>query len=129
MTDGNVDDDPGNDINGALDTCDFGSFPFACTGISWHMVPVPPGTAITRISLFDDYTDGNDDLDLYVWDAGFGFVGSSGSGTSAEQVDITFPASPFYFVAVHGWPRRDWNSRRQLERRGFRHQAPWCCLA
>ena len=77
-----VDDDPSNDINAALDTCDFGSFPFACTGITWHMVAVPAGSAYTRISLFDDYTDGNDDLDLYVWDAGFGFVGSSGSGTS-----------------------------------------------
>ena len=98
-----VADDPTNDINAALDTCDFGSFPFACTGITWHMVAVPAGSAYTRISLFDDYTDGNDDLDLYVWDAGFGFVGSSGSGTSAEEVNVPFPASPFYFVAVHGW--------------------------
>ncbi len=100
---GNVTDDPANDINAALGTCDFSSFPFACTGISWHVVSVPAGTAYTRISLFDDYTDGNDDLDLYVWDAGFGFVGSSGSATSAEQVDVAFPSSPFYFVAVHGW--------------------------
>jgi subtilisin family serine protease len=100
---GSVDDDPANDINTALGTCDFGSFPFACTGITWHLVFVPPAPAHTRISLFDAYTDGNDDLDLYVWDAGFGFVGSSGSGTSAEQVDIALPSSPFYFVAVHGW--------------------------
>lgn len=100
---GNVTDDPANDINAALGTCDFGSFPFACTGITWHIVSVPAGTAYTRISLFDAYTDGNDDLDLYVWDAGFSFVGSSGTATSAEQVDVAFPASPFYFVAVHGW--------------------------
>ncbi len=101
--DDNVVDDPTNDINAALDTCDFGSFPFACEGITWHAVVVPGGSAYTRIALFDAYTDGNDDLDLYVWDAGFTFVGGSGSGTSAEQVDIGFPASPVYFVAVHGW--------------------------
>jgi hypothetical protein len=67
------------------------------------MVPVPAGTAYTRISLFNEYTDGDDDLDLYVWNSGFGFVGSSGSGTSAEEVNILLPTSPFYFVAVHGW--------------------------
>jgi subtilisin family serine protease len=100
---GNVDDDPGNDYNSALGTCDFNSFPFDCVGISWHAVPVPAGTAITRIRLFDDYTDGADDLDLYVYDAGFNFVGGSFSFTSAEQVDVVFPASPVYFVAVHGW--------------------------
>jgi subtilisin family serine protease len=103
QTDDNVADDPANDINAALGTCDFGSFPFVCTGITWHVVSVPAGTAYTRISLFDDYTDGADDLDLYVWDAGFSSVGSSGSGTSAEEVNILLPASPFYYVAVHGW--------------------------
>lgn len=102
-TPGTVGDDPDDDVNVALDTCDFGAFPFACTGISWHAVFVPGGTAFTRISLFDAYTDGDDDLDLYVWDASFSFVGGSTSFTSAEQVDIAFPTSPFYFVAVHGW--------------------------
>lgn len=102
--DGTVDDDPTNDINAALATCDFGApFPFPCTGITWHAIPVPVGTAYTRIALFDDYTDGNDDLDLYVWDSGFSFVGSSGSGTSAEEVNILLPGDTIYLVAVHGW--------------------------
>jgi len=100
---GNVMDDPANDINTALGTCDFSAFPFACTGITWHIVAVPAGTALTRISLFDAYTDGNDDLDLYVWDSGFSFQGSSGSGTSAEEVNILFPGDTVYLVAVHGW--------------------------
>lgn len=100
---GNVVDDAANDINTALGTCDFGSFPFACDGISWHLVFNVPGAPIGRVSLFDAYTDGEDDIDLYVWDDGFNFVGSSGSGTSAEQVDIASPSAPFYFVAVHGW--------------------------
>jgi hypothetical protein len=88
-------DDPANDINVALSTG---------VGVNFHLVAVPAGSAYTRISLFDDYTDGSDDLDLYVWTyPGFSFVGSSGSGTSAEQVDIAFPTSEYYFVAVHGW--------------------------
>jgi subtilisin family serine protease len=101
-TGGNVSDDPANDFNTALGSCDFGSFPFACTGITWHIVPGGSGP-LTRVSLFDDNTDGNDDLDLYVYDAGFAFQGGSGSGTSAEEVNISNPASPIYVVAVHGW--------------------------
>ena len=93
--DGNVVDDPANDINTALGTG---------VGITEHLVSVPTGSAFTRISLFDDYTDGDDDLDLYVWTyPGFSFVGSSGSGTSAEEVNILFPTSAAYYVVVHGW--------------------------
>ncbi len=100
---GNVDDDPDNDFNTALGTCDFGAFPFQCTGITWHQVTVPAGSAYLRVSLFDDFTDGADDLDLYVYNSGFGFVGGSGSGTSAEQVDVLLPGDTTYYVAVHGW--------------------------
>jgi len=98
-----VDDDPENNINAALGTCDFSSFPFQCTGITWHAVSAPSGTEYLRISLFDDYTDGADDLDLYVFDSGFGFVGGSGTATSAEEVNVVAPGDTLYLVAVHGW--------------------------
>jgi hypothetical protein len=95
LQDGNVLDDPANNINVALGTG---------VGITEHLVSVPAGSAFTRISLFDDYTDGDDDLDLYVWTyPGFSFVGSSGNGTSAEEVNILFPTSAAYYVVVHGW--------------------------
>jgi hypothetical protein len=100
---GNVADDPNNDFGTALGTCDFSSFPFQCNGITWHEVTVPAGSAYLRVSLFDAYTDGNDDLDLYVYDSGLNFVGGSGSGTSAEQVDVLLPGDTSYAVAVHGW--------------------------
>ncbi len=90
-------DDPTNDINTALSTG---------VGVNFEFVEVPEGTAFTRIALFDDYTDGDDDLDLYVFgpaSAGYPFVGGSGSPTSAEQVDLTAPAAGTYLVAVHGW--------------------------
>jgi hypothetical protein len=91
---GNVMDDPANDINVAL--ANGGPF-------TWHVVSTTPGAVLQRIALFDDYTDGDDDLDLYVWDQNWQFVGGSGSGTSAEQVDIINPSTKFYYVLVHGW--------------------------
>jgi subtilisin family serine protease len=100
---GTVADDPSDDIDVALGTCDFGTFPFECVGITWHEVSVPAGTMYTRISLFDAYTDGADDLDLYVFDSELNFVGGSGSGTSAEEVNIPSPSDTVYLVAVHGW--------------------------
>jgi hypothetical protein len=94
MEEGTVVDDPANDINTALATG---------VGITVHVVPVVAAAEYARFSLFDEYTDGDDDLDLYVFDAGGNFAGSSGSGTSNEEVSITDPTSPFYIVIVHGW--------------------------
>ena len=106
MYTGSVDDDPFDDFDSAVGTCDFSAFPaylFDCAGITWHDITIPAGTAYARFSLFDDYTDGADDLDLYVYNSGWSSVGSSGSGTSAEEVDVVFPGPGVYHVAVHGW--------------------------
>lgn len=91
---GTVVDDPSNDINTALANG---------TGITLEAVEVPAGSAFTRIALFDDATDGADDLDLYVFGPNGAFVGSSGSPTSAEQVDLPTPSAGTYTVVVHGW--------------------------
>lgn len=95
-TPGTVVDDPANDINVALGTG---------VGITVHEVAVPEGTEYARFSLFDDYTDGNDDLDLYVFGPGptYPFVGGSGSASSAEEVSVEDPAAGTYLVVVHGW--------------------------
>lgn len=103
MQAGTVDDDPANDINAALGTCDFSTFPYDCVGITWHGFTVPAGAVYARFSLFDEYTDGADDLDLYVWGPSGGLVGGSGSGTSAEEVNAFLPEAGFYEIAVHGW--------------------------
>jgi hypothetical protein len=104
MQAGNVIDDPADDIDAALATCDWSSFPYDCVGITWHEFTVPAGAAFARFSLFDTYTDGADDLDLYVWRRSNGaYVGGSGSGTSAEEVNVLFPAADVYEIAVHGW--------------------------
>lgn len=94
MINATVVDDPANDINTALTTG---------VGINIHMVDIPAGAAYARFSLFDEYTDGADDLDLYVFDPEGYQVGGSGSGTSAEEVNLSFPAPGSYYVVVHGW--------------------------
>lgn len=102
---GNVIDDPANDFVTA-----FGNG----TGLTLHEVTTADGSTMARFSLFDNDTDGEDDLDLYVFYdfSGDGqytldeFVGGSGSGTSAEQVDVDLGGltPPFTFgVYVHGW--------------------------
>jgi len=91
---GNVVDDPANDITTALNSG---------VGITVHLVNVPAGTTYARFSLFDDFTDGNDDLDLYVFDSTGAQVAGSGSGTSEEEANLPNPAPGDYFVVVHGW--------------------------
>lgn len=92
---GYVVDDPANDINTALGTG---------TGITIHVVNIPAGTAYARFSLFDDETDGADDLDLYVFaNGGATYLGGSGSGTSAEEFNVVNPIPGTYLVVVHGW--------------------------
>ena len=88
---GTVADDPTN------------NFVVGGPGITIHEVTIPAGTRLARFSLFDDFTDGADDLDLYVHNSAGTLVGASGSGTSAEEVNLTNPAAGTYKVSVHGW--------------------------
>ena len=69
---------------------------------SWCRSPSRTGISYARFSLFDDFTDGADDLDLCVY-RGTTQVGSSGSGTSAEEVNLMNPVAADYTVVVHGW--------------------------
>lgn len=65
-------------------------------------VTVPAGTTHARFSLFDADVAAGADIDLYVY-RGATLVGASGSGTSAEQVDLREPEAGTYTVFVHGW--------------------------
>lgn len=66
---------------------------------------IPEGTELARVALFDaDVGDGSgsDDLDLQVYGPGPDFpeVGTSGSPTSAESVDLLNPTAGQYAVYV-----------------------------
>jgi subtilisin family serine protease len=76
-------------------------------GVRLHQIFVPEGEAYLRFSLFDELTDGNDDLDLYLYYCPDGIncfkAGESGGPTSAEQIDLFMPPGGTYAVLVHGF--------------------------
>ncbi len=69
---------------------------------------VPANTRYLRFALLDELTDGNDDLDLYVYYCGLDNtncrrVGESGSFTSNEEVSFVYPLPGVYNVYIHGF--------------------------
>jgi subtilisin family serine protease len=96
---GTVPDDPTSNFNTAN--------PAGNQGITTHDIVVPAGTSIFRISMFDAETDGDDDIDLYLYrvnaDSSLTLVGTSGGGTSAEQIQLANPTAATYRLFVHGW--------------------------
>ena len=96
---GTVADDPTDNFNTAT--------PAANQGIATHDIVVPASTSLLRISMFDPETDGADDIDLYLYrvnaNSSLTLVGISGSGTSAEQIQLANPTAATYRLFVHGW--------------------------
>jgi hypothetical protein len=91
VTEGTVADDPTDS------TC-------SLTSPNAQLVPVtvPAGSTYARFSLFDADVNAGSDLDLCVF-RGDTNVGSSGSGTSAEEVNLLNPTAGDYTVVVQGW--------------------------
>ena len=66
-------------------------------------VAIPAGITYARFSLFDADVNAGSDIDLCVFNSAAALVGSSGSGTSAEEVNLLSPAAGNYTVVVQGW--------------------------
>jgi hypothetical protein len=84
------------------------TFSFRTTnGVTAHLIDVQPDQAMLRFSLFDAFTDGNDDLDLYVYFCENNIdcvkIGESGEPTSNEEFSLFYPAAGRYAVLVHGF--------------------------
>jgi subtilisin family serine protease len=92
ITAGNVADDPTDS------TCSLSS-----PNAQKIAINVPAGTTYARFSLFDADVNAGSDIDLCVFNEGGTLVGSSGSGTSAEEVNLSAPAMGTYTVVVQGW--------------------------
>jgi hypothetical protein len=92
VTPGTVSDDPTDS------TCSLAS-PNA------QLIPVsiPDGTTYARFSLFDADVSAGADIDMCVFNSAGTLVGGSGSGTSAEEVNLTNPTTGAYTVVVQGW--------------------------
>ena len=89
-----VQDDPDNSINAAL---------ASGRGVVILPVEVQAGSKYARFSLFDADTDGNDDLDLYVFNSNGDFIASSTNNASDEEINLVNPAADRYQVVVHGF--------------------------
>ena len=76
-------------------------------GVTSHLYVVPVEQAYLRFALFDSLTDGDDDLDMFVYYCQDGIncekIGESGGPTSTEQFSVLFPESGTYVVFVHGF--------------------------
>ncbi|MEI8332426.1 MAG: S8 family serine peptidase [Chloroflexota bacterium] len=68
-----------------------------------YQVTVPAGATYARFSLFDATTTPGSDLDLVVYGPANAVVGTSGGGTSAEEVNLLNPAAGTYTVLVDGY--------------------------
>ncbi|MDX1402992.1 MAG: S8 family serine peptidase [Woeseiaceae bacterium] len=76
-------------------------------GVTMHLMDVPPDQLFLRFATFDALTDGDDDLDMFVFYSADGVsffkIGESGGATSEEQVDVTLPDAGTYAVLIHGF--------------------------
>ncbi|MEX0708875.1 MAG: S8 family serine peptidase [Woeseia sp.] len=76
-------------------------------GVTAHLYDVPANQAYLRFALFDEFTDGNDDLDMYVYYCPDGVncnkIGESGGQTAEEEFNVLLPGAGTYAVFVHGF--------------------------
>jgi hypothetical protein len=77
-------------------------------GVTEHVLLVPADQLFLRFSLFDALTDGDDDLDMYVYYCGLDGssctrIGESGEPTSEEQFNLHRPAPGVYGIYIHGY--------------------------
>jgi hypothetical protein len=79
------------------------NFVIGGSGTISYTIVIPAGTTYARFSLFDANVNPPSDLDLYVYNSAGILVGSSGGGTSAEEVNLLNPAAGTYTVWVHGF--------------------------
>ncbi|HEY8521490.1 MAG TPA: S8 family serine peptidase [Gammaproteobacteria bacterium] len=96
VQDGFVEDDPTNQFTFRIGN-----------GVRMHELPeVPPDTLYLRVALFDELTDGLDDLDLYLFycpDNLCTQIGQSGRFDSEEEIDVFEPQPGRYVALVHGF--------------------------
>lgn len=67
-----------------------------------HQV-VTSGAALLRFRIPPEATEPDADLDIFLFDPGFGFVTASTAGGTDEFVEVEFPADGTWTLFVHGW--------------------------
>ena len=95
-------------LNGFVDNDPTKTFSFRSdNGVTMHLIDVPVDEVYLRFSLFDTLTDGNDDLDMYVYycpdNINCTKLGDSGEASSQEEFNVLLPAAGRYAVLIHGF--------------------------
>jgi hypothetical protein len=75
-------------------------------GVTMHLLSVPANQLLLRVALFDEHTDGQDDLDLFLFycvNDQCSQLAESDGVTSDEQIDIALPQAGSYALLVHGF--------------------------
>jgi subtilisin family serine protease len=99
-------------INGFVDNDPTKTFSFRTgNGVTAHLIDVPANQAYLRFALFDTLTDGNDDLDMYIYHCPDNVncvkLGESGEASSQEEFNVLLPAAGRYAVLIHGFDTDD----------------------
>ncbi len=95
-------------VNGFVDEDPTKTFTFRSTnGVTAHLIDVPADQIYLRFEMYDELTDGNDDLDMYIYycpdNINCTKIGQSGEPTSREQFNVILPGAGRYAVLVHGF--------------------------
>ncbi len=95
-------------VNGFVDEDPTKTFTFRSTnGVTAHLIDVPADQIYLRFEMYDELTDGNDDLDMYIYycpdNVNCTKIGQSGEPTSREQFNVILPGAGRYAVLVHGF--------------------------
>jgi len=95
-------------VNGFVDEDPTKTFSFRSTnGVTAHLIDIPADQAYLRFAMFDGLTDGNDDLDMYIFYCPDNItctkIGQSGEPTSREQFNLLLPGAGRYAVLIHGF--------------------------
>jgi hypothetical protein len=95
-------------FNGFVDEDPTKTFTFRSTnGVTVHLIDVPADQAYLRFEMYDELTDGDDDLDMYIYycpdNINCTKIGQSGEPTSREQFNVLLPGAGRYAVLIHGF--------------------------
>ncbi|HNP36179.1 MAG TPA: S8 family serine peptidase [Woeseiaceae bacterium] len=95
-------------LDGFVDNDPTKTFTFRTVdGVASHLIDVPPDQLYMRFAMFDALTDGDDDLDMYIYYCADNVncvqIGESGEPTSQERFDYFRPPAGRYAVLVHGF--------------------------
>lgn len=93
-------------IPGTVENDPTNQFVFFGPGTTFYTLNLPPGLAYFRAGLFNEFTSGDDDLDLYLYYCPGGSCSLRATSTnvdSNESASVLFPQAGLWAVFVHGF--------------------------